>query len=185
MGSIRLAYEIPTGKSAVDIAKLLEVYLTPGAAPITTNTPYGTEGSYGARRLSRTEITAAAGRSTLNASTLNPYVTGDQWRLSASHPEADPCDDNASGGPNSDGIYKPQNFPSYPNHPHELCTIIPVVTANPAAVTAQLHTQINAELAGELAIAQSNEINALQGAFDLDWLVQALVFGWFIQEVSV
>lgn len=177
-----LAFEIQSGKSAVDIAKILEQYLTPGAAGVTTNTPYGNEGSYGARRLSRTEITAAAGRSTLNASILNPYVVGDQWRLSASHPEADPCDTNASGGPNSDGIYKPENFPSYPNHPHELCTIIPIVTANPEAVTAQLHAQIEAELARELAAAQSNEINAQQGAFDPDWLIRALVFGWFIQS---
>ena len=179
-----LAYEIQTGKSAVDIAKILEQYLTPGAAGVTTNTPYGIEGSYGARRLSRTEITAAAGRSTLNASILNPYVVGDQWRLSASHPEADPCDDNASGGPNGDGIYKPENFPSYPNHPHELCTIAPVVTQNPAAVTAKLHAQIDAEFAAELSATQSNEINALQGAFNLDWLVRALVFGWFIQQTT-
>lgn len=176
-----LAYEIPRGTSAVDIAEKLERYLTPGAAPVTTTTPYGTEGSYSARRLSRTEITAAAGRSTINASVLNPYVIGDQWVLSASHPEPDPCDTNANGGPNGDGIYAPENFPPYPNHPHELCTIIPVVTENPQAITAALHKQMDAYLAGDTSPA-TQEISALQGAFDLDFLIAALMFGWFIRE---
>ncbi len=176
-----LAYEIPRGTSAVDIADRLATYLTPGAAPVTTNTPYGVEGSYSARRLSRTEITAAAGRSTINASVLNPYVIGDQWVLSGSHPEPDPCDDNANGGPNGDGIYKPENFPPYPNHPHELCTIVPVVTDNPAAITASLRTQMDSYLTGDTSPA-TQEISALQGAFNRDFLIAALLFGWFIRH---
>ncbi len=177
-----LAYEIPRGKSAVDIAKQLETYLTPAGAKPKTRKPYGTEGSYSARRLSRTEITAAAGRSSLNAGALNPYVDGNQWVLSASHPETDQCDTNASGGPNSDGIYPIGEFPSYPDHPHELCTIIPAITANPNQVTADFRAQIDAELAGELSATQSNEINALGGAFNFDTLVQLLLLGWFIRE---
>ena len=177
-----LVYEIPRGKSAVDIAKQLEIYLIPAGAKPKTKKPYGTEGSYSARRFSRTEITAASGRSTLNAGALNPYVTGNQWVLSASHPEPDPCDDNASGGPNSDGIYPIGEFPAYPNHPHELCTIIPGITDNPAQVTSDLRAQIDAQFAGELSASQSNEINALGGAFDFDTLVQLLVLGWFIKE---
>lgn len=177
-----LLYEIPRGKSAVDIANQLQIYLTPAGAKPKTKKPYGTEGSYSARRLSRTEITAAAGRSTLNASALNPYVIGDQWVLSASHPEPDQCDANANGGANNDGIYPIGEFPSYPDHPHELCTIIPAITDEPASVTADLRAQIDAQFAGELSASESNEINALQGAFNFDTLVQLLVLGWFIKE---
>src|SRR5690606_14807505 len=114
--------EIARGTSAVDIADLLEDFLTPGARRIRTNTPYGQEGSYAARRLARTEITAAAGRATVNAAHANPFVEGLQWRLSASHPRIDICDEYARGGPNGDGIYAVGDAPPYPAHPQCICS---------------------------------------------------------------
>jgi hypothetical protein len=95
-----LDYHIGRGTSAVEIAQELEQFLTPGAAVSRTNTPYGKEGSYAARRLARTEITAAAGRASVNASIANPFVSAVRWVLSLSHKCCDICDTYAAGGEN-------------------------------------------------------------------------------------
>ncbi len=110
-------YHISQGTGAVEIARLMEPFLTPGAQGIKTKTPYGTEGSFSARRLARSEISAAAGRATVNAASVNPFVESIQWVLSGSHPESDECDANARGGVNGDGIYPVADVPRYPNHP--------------------------------------------------------------------
>lgn len=176
-----LAYEIPRGTAAVDIAKKLEPYLWPEAAKVRTKTPYGSDGSYWARRLARTEITAAAGRSAVNASIGNPYVELLRWLLSASHPEPDICDEHAHGGPDGDGRYDKRNFPAYPAHPNELCLVVPETVAAPAQVTADLRAAMAATpVDGEL-YAQREQ---LQGAFNLDWLIEALLMGYFIREVA-
>lgn len=175
-----LALEIPRGTAAVDIAKKLEPYLWPEAARIRTMTPYGSDGSYWARRLSRTEITAAAGRSAVNASLANPYVEMLRWVLSGSHPEPDICDEHAHGGPDGDGRYPKGDFPDYPAHPHELCTIVPEVSATPAQVTADLRQMMAAGTADELY----SQREQLQGAFNLDWMIEALLMGYFVREVT-
>jgi hypothetical protein len=110
-------YHIGRGTAAVDIAKELERFLTPGAAGMLTTTPYGTEGSYAARRLARTEITVGAHRATVLAAQTNPMAGGVQWKLSPQHPEYDICDELARGGPNRDGIYPIDQVPAVP-HPH-------------------------------------------------------------------
>jgi hypothetical protein len=115
-----LGYHISIGTPAVDIAKGLEPFLWPEAAIQRTSKPYGVDGSYWARRLARTEITAAAGRSLVNAALANPFVAYLKWNLSLSHPDPDICDTNAKGGENGDGTYPKNNFPQYPAHPHEL-----------------------------------------------------------------
>jgi hypothetical protein len=167
-----LDYHIPRGTAAADgIAAELVQYLTPGERPRMTRTPYGNEGSYSARRLARTEVTAAAGRSVVNASAVNPFVEGIRWGLSLSHPKRDRCDDHASGGPNGDGVYAVGNVPAYPDHPHCLCTLVPVVVRNPAQVVAELRAAIE---------AQTPAAVQLQGAFNLAWLVEALVTGAFV-----
>lgn len=173
-----LDYHIPRGEAAVDIARLLVPYLNPDAGRIRTRTPYGRVGSYAARRLARTEITAAAGRSALNMAMVNPWVEGCKWNLSPSHPRIDICDDHAGGGPGGDGVYEPGNFPLYPAHPHCLCYITFVVVRNPAQVVAQLREEIRQST----LYAQE-----LQGAFNLDWLVAALMlegFGNFIERLG-
>ncbi len=175
-----LDYEIPRGTSAVDIAKKLEAYLWPEAARVRTLTPYGRDGSYWARRLARTEITAAAGRSLVNASLANPYVELLRWMLSDSHPEPDICDENAHGGPEGDGRYPKDDLPQYPAHPHELCTILPEVTATPAQVTAQLREMMVAT-PSQGTLYQDRE--RLQGAFNLEWLIAGLLAGYFVNQV--
>lgn len=170
-----LDYEISQGTSAVRIAELLEDFLTPGAGSIRTRTPYGREGSYSARRLARTEITAAAGRATINASQANPFVQGVQWVLSGSHPRMDPCDINARGGPNGDGIYPPESVPPYPEHPHCKCHLSPVALGS----TADLVTQLRGDIRN-----QTLEARRMQGIFNLDFMVQALLSGLITDVVE-
>jgi hypothetical protein len=140
---------IIAGDSAVTIAKRLESLLTPEQQllrnPITgralpwykqpkgvaTRTPYGSAGSYAARRLARTELTRAFGQGVIQAAKANPFVHFIRWVLSHSHPEADPCDDNASADPTGlgPGIYTIAGVPRHPQHPHCLCHLSPVVDA--------------------------------------------------------
>ena len=105
-----LDYHVSRGTAAVEMADTLEVYLTGSAAGVGTAKPYGTVGSYSARRLARTEVTAAAGRSTIAMSEANPFVGGVKWILSLSHPDVDNCDKNARGGENRDGIINHLKF---------------------------------------------------------------------------
>lgn len=163
-----LDYHIAAGTGAVDMAELLEDFLTPGAKIIKTNAPYGTEGSYAARRLARTEITAAAGRATVNASAANPFVDSIKWTLSGSHSKPDICDQNAAGGDNGDGVYPVNGVPAYPGHPHCLCTLSPVVTKTSADLVADLKLQIQAGMP---------EARRMQGIFNIEWLVGALLSG--------
>jgi hypothetical protein len=168
-----LDYHIARGTAAVDIARELEAYLTPGAAVASTRTPYGREGSYAARRLARTEITATAGRATVNAAQANPFVGGVRWALSLSHSKADICDDHARGGPEGDGIYPPDEVPDYPAHPHDLCSLQPVAAAD----TRQLVADFRAEMR-----AAAPRALLLQGLFDVATLTRAILSG-FIGEV--
>lgn len=182
--NLLLETEIARGTSAVDIAEMLEPFLTPGGAVSRTMKPYpppyGTEGSYAARRLARTEITVAAHRATVSASIANPFVMGVQWRLSLSHPRIDICDDLARGGPNGDGIYPPDQVPAVP-HPHCLCSQLPVTGGSTADLVASLRADIQAAR-GNLIDAVSAGGNAergraLQGALNPDFLIRAIMNG--------
>ncbi len=175
-----LEYHIAQGTAAVDIAQEIETFLTPGARLGRTTRPYGQEGSYAARRLARTEITAAAGRAQVNAAHANPFVDGIRWRLSGSHQDADECDENAHGGPNGDGVYPPDEVPQYPNHPHELCSLVPVARRDTAEVVQSLRANI--QLArGNLITGVAGEdvqrARALQGLLNPDYLLRALLGG--------
>lgn len=162
-----LNQHIGLGTSAVDLAKLLEAYLWPAASNITTKTPYGTVGSYWARRLARTEITAAAGRAVVNSSIANPFVTAIDWRLSGSHKDYDICDENAANGP-----YPPENVPPYPAHPHDTCSLIPKTDIDSKALNAQLRREI-----------QAAKREYMRGMFQPDWLLAALLGGYLLKTL--
>jgi hypothetical protein len=165
---------IRAGTSAVKLGDQLEPYLWPEAARVRTKTPYGSDGSYWARRLSRTEITAAAGRSYINASLANPFIEGTKWNLSQSHPCCDICDELAAGGENGDGVYPKDAVPQYPAHPHELCYLTPEMARNIAEINARWEAQID---------ARTPEAVALRGAFSREWLIAALINGWMINTI--
>lgn len=188
-------YWIPRGLAAVDYEPLIYQFMTASAAKVKTQTPYGTSGSYSARRLARTEITAAGGRAYLNAAQVNPYIDATKWTLSASHPKFDVCDGYASGGPEGNGVYPNQSVPPYPAHPHCLCSLIPQVTKSPAAVTAEIRAYIDAgqaktKLPDNVAASIRNQVaysyllkGTLKGVFNEDWLVDGLLYGGFIARM--
>jgi hypothetical protein len=166
-----LDMHIPRGTSAVDLAVMLEPYLWPEAYTVTTRTPYGEVGSYWARRLARTEITAASGRSMINYSAGNPYVELIAWVLSGAHKVPDICDQLAAAGP-----YPKNAVPLYPAHPHDKCGLRPLVTRTPAQVTEELRRMINAPM-------QFPQIRRLQGAFNPLWAVAAMLAGYWVLDV--
>lgn len=111
-----LADHIRRGTGALRMSKLLEQFLVPGRAALRTTRPYGSDASFHAMRLGRTEITRQAGQVFLASSRANPFVEAINWNLSGSHPKPDICDDLAAGSP-----YSLDNVPSYPAHPHDMC----------------------------------------------------------------
>ncbi len=167
-----LDQQIPLGTSAVRIADMLVKYLVPGARGVVTRTPYGTIGSYWARRLARTEITAAAGRATMNMALANPFVDRVDWRLSASHPKTDHCDVNASGGP-----YALNNVPSYPDHPFCLCSLLARVAENWREINRRLREMLDSPF------PMPAEDSALEGAFNIEWLIWALMNTVFVESL--
>jgi len=115
-----VTYEVSQGTSAVRMAGMLEQFLQKERAGVRTKKPYGRWGSYDARRLARTEITAAHGRATIASAAANPFVQLIEWALSLSHEEWDcNCEENSEkdlgDGP---GIYPVDGVPRYPDHPH-------------------------------------------------------------------
>lgn len=119
------------GTSAAEIAKLTERFLVPGRVAIRTKKPYGSDASYDAMRLGRTELAAASNRAALLAGRMNPYVdTMDIARSMNGDPTCDDCESHASVG--RDGLRKRQPYPLYsvpylPRHPHCMCAYRPVV----------------------------------------------------------
>lgn len=83
--------------------------LKPGMAPPTKGM------SYNALRLARNEIQQIHHDTYLASVDSMPWVESLNWNLSASHPEADPCDPLAAASP-----YAPRDYPNRP-HPQCLC----------------------------------------------------------------
>lgn len=147
----RIRFGIARGEDALSIAEDLEKWLDPAFLPtrlengkiiddgrrsVLTETPgrvgvkaeggyIPQRGSYAARRIARTETSAAHGAATLKA--VEKADGSIKWALSGSHPEEDDCDEKASGGAKGDGVYPPQNCPAYPSHPHCLCVLRPQI----------------------------------------------------------
>lgn len=136
---------IRNGTAARDIAKQLEQFLVPGRALVRTNRPYGSDASFDAMRLARTEISRAAAQAAFISAYLNPYVGGMDWALSPSHPRIDICDDLATIGKGGERLRDPMAMTSTrlpPAHPHCLCRAQAYVTDTPEVVTQQLHAMM-------------------------------------------
>lgn len=128
---------IREGWSADRMAKELRQYVKPEFAPVKytksgrvyrVGSTYRPNAASAARRLARTEISRASGEGTKERARDVPGIRGIKWRLSARHPRPDPCTDNA----NRDafglgaGIYPIDDVPEFPNHPNDLCSLVPV-----------------------------------------------------------
>lgn len=107
------------GLSAREFAKEVMRFIRPG-------TSGGVR--YAAMRLARTEINNAFHYAQTRDSARKPWVTGQRWHLSGSHPKPDECNayadgDHAGMGP---GVYPKDDVPAKP-HPHCLCFVTPEV----------------------------------------------------------
>jgi hypothetical protein len=105
------------GLSAREFAKEVSQFIRP-------DTPGGVR--YAANRLARTEINNAFHHSQRQDNAAKPWVTGQKWHLSGSHPKPDECNTfaarNFGEGP---GVWPKDDLPNKP-HPNCLCYIEPV-----------------------------------------------------------
>lgn len=152
---------IRDGRGAASIAQELEQFLVPGRSLVRTRAPYGTDASFDAMRIARTEITRAHAQAAEMSATMNPFVEGLRWNLSGSHPRPDVCDDNARGGPNGDGTYPLTSaMPALPAHSHCLCYWSNVMISDPAKELDRLRDDIRSarrqlvDLVGPLLVQQ-------------------------------
>jgi len=78
---------------------------------------------YNAMRLARTEINHAFREGSVQSAKRAPWVRGLKWRLSASHPKPDICDEWASADPSGmgPGVYLPDDTPV--DHPTGFCFV--------------------------------------------------------------
>jgi len=105
------------GLSAREFANEVKQFIRP-------DTPGGVR--YAAMRLARTEINNAFHYAQTRDSSQKPWVSGQRWHLSGSHPKPDVCNDYASAnhanlGP---GVYRKDDVPAKP-HPQCLCFVTP------------------------------------------------------------
>lgn len=115
---------INEGWGARRLARTLEQFLVPGRAALRTRTPYGSDASFDAMRLARTELSRAANSAAYMAALANPYAQGIDWALSPSHPRIDICDDLATIGKGGGRLKEPYSMYGAripPAHPHCLC----------------------------------------------------------------
>lgn len=136
-----MADELSLGRSARDISKDLESFLTPGEALRTTNKPYGTTASFSGMRLARTEIASAHTLASHAAAQKNPFVMAYNVVLSGSHPKEDECDEAADGGPYD----KTDTSMLPPLHPHCLCHVEWVSAEDTESVIAQLQALLSGD----------------------------------------
>jgi hypothetical protein len=134
------------GMSAQQLSKRLEQFLVPGRAAIRTKKPYGSDASYDAMRLARTEIARAANQAAYTASYLNPYVNYyDVYRSARGDPKCKICPQHATIGIGGNRLRAPYPIEDSsgisPFHSHCLCTYTPIAE-NPALTTERLRELI-------------------------------------------
>ena len=137
--------------SARRMAKLAEQFLIPGRAKIRTKKPYGTDGSFDAMRLARTEIARAGNQAAYISAYTNPYVDKIEVRRSSNgDPTCTICPQHATIGIGGERLREPYSIyaadvPVF--HPHCQCTTYGTSTDSPETVTNNLRKII--EEAGE------------------------------------
>jgi hypothetical protein len=144
-----LADGIRSGRSAFDMARDLEPFLLPNRANLRTNKPYGTNASFDAMRLARSEISRAHSWATYVSGAFNPFADGLDWALSARHPKIDICDKFATIGMDGSRIREPypMNAGFVPlvlvdSHPQCLCVNRLYASLSTGEVVEQLRQQM-------------------------------------------
>jgi hypothetical protein len=111
--------QIANGVSWAELAKAVRQYINPGVRGGV---------SYAAKRLARTELNNAFHAVSVTEGIESPFIVGQKWNLSGSHPRPDACNTYAesshyNGG--DAGVYKDSQVPSKP-HPQCLCYLTPI-----------------------------------------------------------
>lgn len=166
-----LAEGLAEGKGSLELSEELERFLQPGRGLRRTNKPYGRYGSnasYDAMRLARTEITAAHSRAGFMSAQLNPFVQSYDVVLSGSHPKFDICDVVAAGGPYP--MDDTEHLP--PLHPHCLCHLRWTVADNMDTVIANLRAEL---AAAERTMRTTATLTGLVGPILRDKFVDLLL----------
>lgn len=139
---------IAEGRSARDIARRVEQYLTPGREKIRTNRPYGSDASYDAMRLARTEIARAANNAAYISSYMNPYVEQMDVIRSANGSRKCPiCPQHATisfGGERLRPPYSIHAMNNAPYHPHCMCRAQAVPADDVGTVENRLRRMVEA-----------------------------------------
>lgn len=158
--------------SALEISRQLEFALLPGRVGKRTTKPYGTNASFDALRLARTEITQAHSSASLAASKANPFVSGMDWALSARHPRADICDSIATIGMSGERLKEPYDIegdvptPPGSSHPQCICNMRPFVGRDARVVNQDLNAMRARGGAAPLTPAARNRfLEALLGSY--------------------
>lgn len=115
---------VNSGMGALTLSKQLEQFLLPGQHLPRTDKPYGTDASFNAMRLARTEITRSHSLATSEAAKANPFVDRMYYHLSAAHvaDAGDPCEEFAAISEANNGY--PVNEcpqPAADSHPNCIC----------------------------------------------------------------
>jgi hypothetical protein len=122
-----LADLIARGTGSLEMSRILEQFLLPGRELLRTRKPYGTDASYDAMRLARTEIAHAANQAAAIAAYSNPYVeTIDVARSRWGDPNCKICPQHATIGINGERIrpaYPKSSFRIPPFHSHCQCRL--------------------------------------------------------------
>jgi hypothetical protein len=144
---------IAQGRSAVALARDVESFLNPSRRGVRTMkpypAPYGTDGSFDARRLARTEITRAHTVSAHLAGVSNPFVTRTRYHTSKSHDPGN-CDgtcDEHYAQDQEQGGFEPgsEPLPVIDTHPQCLCYITHE-TGPIAPIVERLRGQLDGQL---------------------------------------
>lgn len=139
---------IAEGKGAEEIARLVEQFLIPGREKVRTNKPYGSDASYDAMRLARTEIARAANQAAYISAYMNPYVDRiDVVRSANGDPTCPICPTHATVGINGERLQPPYSIYAAniaPYHPHCMCRVQGVATDDVRVVEDRLRRMIQA-----------------------------------------
>lgn len=137
---------IREGKSARQIANLVEQFLIPDRAALRTRKPYGTDASYDAMRLARTEIARAANQAAYISGYNNPYVeTYDIARSPNGDPKCSICPQHATIGINQERVRDPYvvgDGTNGPFHPHCMCRYQANVSGDVSGITDRLRAMM-------------------------------------------
>ncbi|MCC6454190.1 MAG: hypothetical protein IT328_04555 [Caldilineaceae bacterium] len=154
------------GRGSLAISRELEQFLVPGRSLTRTKAPYGTDASYDAMRLARTEIARAHAQAGEMSAAMNPFVEGLAVVLSHSHRKRDICDDAAAAGPWPKDAVPEEYRP--PLHAHCLCRY-KYVMQDAAATQATLDA-----LRDEIRTARA-ELTALIGPLQVEEFTNLLL----------